>query len=71
MTDPSVKDECIFAYAQPYIWNQILGPFRKLYPDRQFVDDFPDQGADLSTVANEWSEEILKRVGKDGFTSLE
>ena len=66
-----MNGERIFAYAEPYTWNQILGMFRKLYPNRKFVDDIPDQGADLSTVANERAEEILKRAGKEGFTSLE
>jgi hypothetical protein len=45
--------------------------FRQLYPDRKLVEDIPDQGVDLSTVANERSKEILKRQGKDGFTPLE
>lgn len=64
MVDPEIQGGRIFAYTKPYSWNQILGLFRKLYPGRQFADDLPDQGADLSTVANENSVEILKRMGK-------
>jgi hypothetical protein len=70
LIDPSLSGERIFAYTQPYTWNQILGMFRKLYPGRQFVDDIADQGEDMSTVANEQAEETLRRYGKDGFTPL-
>jgi len=70
LIDPSVEGERIFAYAEPYTWNQILGLFRELYPNRKFVADIPDQGVDLSTVANDRSEALLRRFGKDGFTPL-
>ena len=71
LIDPTVSSERIFAYTEPYTWNQVLGLFRKLYPDRKFVEDIPDQGVDASTVANERTVEILKHMGKDGLTSLE
>lgn len=42
-----------------------------MYPDRKFLDDLPDAGKDLSTVANERAAEVLKGFGRTGFTSLE
>ena len=66
-----MNSERILAYNEPYNWNEVLSIFRKLYPDRKFVDDLPDQGADLSTVSTERSEGILRRMGVDGFTGLE
>jgi hypothetical protein len=44
--------------------------FREMYPERKFIDDFPDAGEDLSTVTNEGAIEILKGLGRDGFTPL-
>ena len=71
LIDPEVNGERVLAYKEPYNWNHVLLIFRKMYPGRKFVDDLPDQGEDKSTVDTERSEEILKRMGADGFTSLE
>jgi hypothetical protein len=71
LIDPSVEHERIFAYKEPFTWNQVLGIFCRLLPNRQFVKDLDDQGTDLSTVSNERAEEILRRFGVQGFTDLE
>jgi hypothetical protein len=45
---------------------------RKLRPDHQFIEDFTDEkDRDLSTVPNQRGEELLKRMGKSEYTSLE
>lgn len=66
-----VVGERLFTFAHPYSWNDILAIFRKLYPQRKFIDDIPDIGRDLSKVANERAEELLRRFGIPGWTSLE
>jgi nucleoside-diphosphate-sugar epimerase len=66
-----VESERLFTFAHPYNWNDILAVFRKLYPDRSFIDDIPDLGHDLSTVANKRAEELLKRFNLTAWTSLE
>ncbi|KAH8655887.1 hypothetical protein BX600DRAFT_470467 [Xylariales sp. PMI_506] len=66
-----VEGERLFTFAYPYTWNDILAVFRKLYPQRKFIDDIPDLGQDLSKVANERAEELLRRFGFPGWTSLE
>lgn len=71
MLDPTVDNQRLFGYAEPYTWNELLAIFRRLYPDRKFMDDLPDQGHDLSTVANESATEVLKKFDKAGFTPLE
>ena len=71
MIDPSVENERILAYTEPYNWNQLLGIFRKEYPHHKFVEDLAEQGADMSTVSNQRSEEVLRHFGKDGLTGLE
>lgn len=66
-----IESERLFAWAAPFNWNDMLEIFRKLYPDKDFMDDIPNLGKDLSKVANKKAEDLLKRFGKDGWTSLE
>lgn len=66
-----MKNERLFSFAHPYTWNDILAVFRKLYPNRKFIDDTPNLGQDLSRVANGRAEELVRRFGLPGWTSLE
>ena len=66
-----VNSERLYSFAHPYNWNDILAVFRKLYPDREFHEDYKDIGHDLSKVTNQRAEEIVKRFGLPGWTSLE
>jgi nucleoside-diphosphate-sugar epimerase len=66
-----VKNERLFSFAYPYTWNDILAVFRKLYPQRKFIDDLKNVGRDLSNVSNARAEELVKRFGQPGWTSLE
>lgn len=69
---PSVSGERVFAYASPFNWNNVLQTFRKLYPDREFIDDVPGLWDDLSIVeGREKAEKLLKEMGRSRFTSLE
>ncbi|XMA12422.1 hypothetical protein WAI453_005213 [Rhynchosporium graminicola] len=71
LLDTTVENQRLFGYAEPYTWNEILAIFRRLYPDRNFMDDLVDAGRDLSTVTNERTAEVLRRFGKPGLTTLE
>jgi nucleoside-diphosphate-sugar epimerase len=66
-----VENERLFTFAHPFSWNDILAALRKLYPTHKFIDDLPNLGQDLSKVANQRAEELLKRFGLPGWTSLE
>jgi hypothetical protein len=45
---------------------------RKLRPDHKFIEDFSDgKDRDLSTVPNQRGAELLKRMRRTGYTSLE
>ena len=69
--DTSVQNERIFAFAEPFNWNDILASIRELRPDNKVPDDFPDLPRDLSTVDNALGKELLKKWwGQDGYTSL-
>ena len=72
LTEHDVNNERLFAYAEPYNWNQVLAIIRRLYPDRKFADDIPGIGKDLSKPPSKRAEELLKRCNQPaGWTSLE
>ena len=71
MIDPACNGERLFAFAEPFNANRLLSILRKLYPDKSFVDDRDDSRQDLSKVANEKAEALLKKHYGHGFTSLE
>ena len=66
-----VNNERLFTFAHPYNWNDILAILRKLYPEQKFMDDIPNLGRDLSKVSNGRAEELVRRFGRPGWTSLE
>lgn len=67
-----VKGERLFTFAYPYSWNDLLAVFRRMYPNKKFIDDIEGLGEDKSIVANERAEELLKRMnGGKGWASLE
>ncbi|KKZ68352.1 hypothetical protein EMCG_05972 [[Emmonsia] crescens] len=66
-----VRAERLFAFAHPYNWNDILAVMRKLYPDREFIDDLPDLGRDLSKITNQGAEDLLRRISGSGWAGFE
>ena len=70
LVDPACDGQRIFAYAQPFSWNDILAVFRKLEPGKSFLVD-REKGKDLSEVPNGEAEELLKKHYGHGWTSLE
>ncbi|KAM3077216.1 hypothetical protein ACMFMG_003319 [Clarireedia jacksonii] len=73
LTNPDVKNERLFAFAEPFNSNDVLRVFRKLRPEAKIMDDFHDDNIrDLSKVANTRALELLKSdFGQSGWTSLE
>ncbi|TKA65606.1 hypothetical protein B0A55_09897 [Friedmanniomyces simplex] len=70
LIDPACNGKRIFAFAQPFNWNDILAILRKLRPDKEFREDV-DCGRDLSEVPNQEAEELLRKHYGHGWTSLE
>jgi nucleoside-diphosphate-sugar epimerase len=70
LVDPACNGQRIFAYAQPYTWNDVLAVFRKLEPGKSFLAD-QEKGRDLSEVPNAEAEELLKKHYGHGWTSFE
>jgi len=70
LIDPACNGQRIFAYAEPYTWNDVLAVFRKLEPGKSFLTD-RETGRDLSEVPNAEAEELLKKHYGHGWTSFE
>jgi hypothetical protein len=70
--DNEVKNARLQAWAQPCNWNDILAIMRKLYPQREFMHDFPNLSE--LTLSTDFSQPLglLKKWGRqDGWKSLE
>lgn len=70
LIDPACDGKRLFAFAQPYNWNDILAIFRKIEPSKSFPED-RELGRVLSEIPNEEAEELLKKHYGHGWTSLE
>ncbi|KZL70078.1 aldehyde reductase (NAD dependent epimerase/dehydratase) [Colletotrichum tofieldiae] len=68
---PDVQDERIFAFAEPYNWNKVLGILRKQNPDHSFPDDFEGSVYPHTIKPRDRAEQLLKSMGLPGWTSLE
>jgi hypothetical protein len=68
---PSVENERLLGYAEPWNWNDVLKIFRGMFPDKTFLEDM-DLGRDVSIVDNGRALELLKEVyGMEKWTGLE
>jgi len=70
LTDPACNGQRIFAFAEPYHYNDILDIFRKEYPDKKFPENGKEDGRDLSKVPNKEAEELLRKHFGKGWTSF-
>ncbi|EEU33936.1 uncharacterized protein NECHADRAFT_55822 [Fusarium vanettenii 77-13-4] len=71
-TFSDVEGERLFAWAKPWNFDTILAILRRQNPNKTFIKDF-QSGRDLSDVEKPRSRSIqlLERLGKSSFTSLE
>ncbi|PYI00319.1 NAD(P)-binding protein [Aspergillus sclerotiicarbonarius CBS 121057] len=73
LTNPAAQNERLFAYAQPFLWSDVIDVFRKLFPSREFPEDFSGQDHKanwLEVEPDRRSEELLREMGKPGWSSL-
>lgn len=68
---PDVVGERLFAFADVFNINDELDAWRKVRPNRKFLDNFPNEPVHMAKVPNERAEELLKKVGRQGWTTLE
>ncbi|OLN96042.1 Aldehyde reductase 2-like protein 1 [Colletotrichum chlorophyti] len=68
---PDVQDERIFAFAEPFNWDRVLAILRQQNPGHKFSDDFAGIEYPHDIKPRGRAEELLKRVGRPGWTPLE
>ena len=68
---PGVKSERIFAFAEPINANSVLAVLRKLYPTKDFPADYQSERDLSEIVPRQRAEDLLKELGRNGWTSLE
>lgn len=72
LVDPEISSERLWGFAEPFNWNTVLAIFRKVWPEKKFLDDLPNQGWDESIASTESALKALRNVyGQEGWTSLE
>ncbi|EQB59219.1 NAD dependent epimerase/dehydratase [Colletotrichum gloeosporioides Cg-14] len=69
---PEVQGERVFAWAEPFNFDAVLDILRIEFPNKHFVENFHNY-RDLSTAekAKSRAAQLLRRMGRNGFTSLE
>ncbi|KAI3015786.1 hypothetical protein CAN33_0028420 [Aspergillus niger] len=73
LANPTVQNERLFAYGWPFFWNDLATIYRGIFPNRELPTDLParDKDADLLDVRpSKRSEDLLKEMGKPGWSSL-
>ncbi|KAK1993902.1 NAD dependent epimerase/dehydratase [Colletotrichum falcatum] len=68
---PEAQDERIFGFAEPFNWNRVLAILRRQNPDRSFGDDFEGTEYPHTIEPRDRAENLLKKMGLPGWTSLE
>ncbi|KZL80451.1 nad dependent epimerase dehydratase [Colletotrichum incanum] len=68
---PNVKNERIFAWAEPFNFDAVLETLRNQFPEKHFTDNFHHH-QELSTAFEVQSRarQLLRQLGRDGFVSL-
>ncbi|KAE9372099.1 Nadph-dependent carbonyl reductase from Sporobolomyces Salmonicolor [Stipitochalara longipes BDJ] len=67
---PEIKNERLFGWVEPYNWNKVLTILREIRPQHQFPEDVPGLGEDMSKVSTVKEEELLRRLGRQGWIKL-
>ncbi|KAI0515441.1 hypothetical protein F5B22DRAFT_646715 [Xylaria bambusicola] len=69
--DRTVVNERIFAFAYPYNWNDVLDVYRELWPDKEFMQNNPELGRDMSRPDNALGLKLLRKwYGTESYTDL-
>ncbi|KAM4066442.1 NAD dependent epimerase/dehydratase family protein [Hirsutella rhossiliensis] len=66
-----VQSERVFGIVDSFNWDQVLDILRKQNPDRKFHDNFASGKRVVTVASKDRAEELLRRLGRPGWTSLE
>ncbi|KAL0938478.1 aldehyde reductase [Colletotrichum truncatum] len=68
---PDVKGERVFGFAESFNYDRILDILRRQNPGRKFHENYSDGEYPFVIKPRGRAEELLRRLGKSGWTSLE
>ncbi|KAH9205319.1 hypothetical protein DL95DRAFT_528881 [Leptodontidium sp. 2 PMI_412] len=68
---PGVQNERVFAFAGAFGYNDLVRGLRKVLPDKEVPQELADEKRDLTTFPIERGAELLRAMGRPGWTSLE
>lgn len=68
---PAVKDQRIFAFAGRFSWDKVLAILREVQPTKTFPDDFSGGDDPHEIQGRDKAENLLRVLGRPGWTSLE
>lgn len=71
LADPEVENERILAFAAPFTWSAIFASLRRVYPNKVFPERVYDELQDRSQVPTGRAQELLRRIGRPGWMSLD
>ncbi|CAH0029140.1 unnamed protein product [Clonostachys rhizophaga] len=72
LTVADVQNERLFAFAGRFSWGAVLEIIRRRFPEREgSLPAVHEAAIDIGEVENHRSVEVLQKLGKDGFKSLE
>ncbi len=75
LLDPTVQNERLFAFAEPFNWTDVIAIFKKLRPENTKIPQAPEnEGRDLSNVwkPSKRAEELIRSFfGVKGWVPLE
>ena len=72
LVHPGIKNDRLWGFAEPFTWNTVLAIYRRLWPERQFPEDFSGLEKDQGEAPTESALMALKEVfGQEGWVSLE
>ncbi|GLA19226.1 hypothetical protein AnigIFM62618_006895 [Aspergillus niger] len=73
LTLPDVNNERIFAFGNPFTWNEVISIFRNAFPDREFPSELPcaDKRIRYDIGPDARAQDLLRVMGKPGWSTLE
>ncbi|KAK7931191.1 hypothetical protein PG985_001903 [Apiospora marii] len=66
-----VRHRRLFAFAERYSWDSVLGVLRQLEPAHAFPDNFSGGEDPHEIEPRHYAEQLLRDLGRSGWTSLE
>lgn len=74
LVSPEVEGERLFAFGRPFTWKEIMQILQAMFPGRKFSDmpmECEDRAGNLEIEPAGRAEQLLKSMGKPGWSTLE